>query len=175
MRISQSSASAAESSAAFNANAFCSCSHCSRDSAFHRASERNSTFQLLRDLIADKLRVCFRTLHFVDKNFYFLTAGDILQFFFELRDLLAALPDNYARARSMDSKHDSFGRAVERKLREARALQAVFYIRTNEVILFGLLREILIVVPTRVPRARYCESESDRVCLLSQMLTSFVN
>ena len=65
---------------------------------FMAAAERNSALELLRDLIADELRIRFGALHFVDKDLYFLAPRNILQFFFELRNFLSALSDHDARS-----------------------------------------------------------------------------
>src|SRR5688572_9261815 len=71
----------------------------------------------------------------------------------------------------MDGKYDALCRTVDHQLRNTSLFQTSFDIRTDEVILFELLCKVLIVVPTRIPWLRHRDSESYRMCLLSQSTT----
>src|SRR5947209_12977241 len=70
----------------------------------------------------------------------------------------------------MDRQDDSFGRAVDRQLRNTGAFQSALDIRADKIVFFELLRKILIVIPARIPGSRHGKSESYRICFLSQML-----
>ena len=68
----------------------------------------------------------------------------------------------------MDRQHDTFSGTVDREFRDSGTFQSSFDVGADQVILFELLREILIVIPTRIPWARDSKSESYRVSFLSQ-------
>src|SRR4026208_1447006 len=74
----------------------------------------------------------------------------------------------------MDREYQTLRRPVDRQLADAGALHTPLDIRTNEIILFELLCEVLIVVPARIPRARYCDTKANWMCFLSQSYADFL-
>ncbi len=68
--------------------------------------------KLLCDVLGNQVRIQLRPLDFIDEDLDFLGCN-VLQLFFQLRDLLAAPADDDTRTRGMDRDHCPLRRSVD--------------------------------------------------------------
>ena len=112
--------STTETAAYLNLNALCAELHCSADSLFKSAAERNSSFKLTCDILCYKLRIKVGLLDFydIDEN-VFVSTEFCFAYILELLDLSTALTDNHTGLSAVNVDADSLGISFDFDLRNA--------------------------------------------------------
>src|SRR4029453_14423635 len=131
----------------------------------HRATEGHPLLELQRDVLRHQLRVQLGVDHLLDVELDLLL-GAALDLVLELLHLGALAADDDARARGEDGDPRPVGRALDVDLRDARVVERRF---DEPADLHVLVQEVGVALgrePSRAPRPRGPEPESDRVGLL---------
>src|SRR5690554_6189043 len=110
---------AAEAAGDLDAHALGAHPHGRRDGLLHRTPERDTPFELLRDVLRHEARVQLGPLDLADVDLDVLVR-ELLQLFAELLDLGTAAPDHDARPARVQREDDALGRPLDHNAAEAR-------------------------------------------------------
>ena len=157
---------AADATADLNLDAFCAHTHRGCDGHLDGTAIRNAALELTCDVVGDDVGVNFRALHLEDVDLDVFTA-DLLQFLFDLVDLLAALADDDTGTGRVDGHRDDLEGALNHDLRQRSLCQTCVEVFAD----LGVFQNPggVVTVPVGVPTADNTYTIADRIGFLSHI------
>ena len=156
----------AEAACTHYLDAFSAHAHGGGNGHLRSAAERNAGFQLAGNAVGNQLRIQLGTLDLEDVDLNIL-AGDLLQLFFQLIDLLAAFTNHDTRAGRVHGNGDELQGTFDDYFRHASLGQTHGEILADFIVLNQLVSVLAAAVPIGVPSADDAETIAYRVCFLS--------
>src|SRR5262249_40105535 len=129
------------------------------DGSSHCATESDSLFELLSNLLRLKLRVQLRLMDFLNVHVHF-SPGAILDLLFELIDFSTLATDDNSRTRGVDDDLQLVGRALDINVRHSRACKATLQLLLEFQVFVQEIGIIAFGNPIRMPRSIEAQSKS---------------
>src|SRR5690606_36162457 len=140
--------------------------HRGLDGTLEGAAERDAALELLADVLGHELRVDLGLADLLDVQ-EDLGFGHLLDFALERFDARAALADDDAGARGEDVDLHLVRGALDRDLRDARAVELALEVAAQAKVLVEPLTVARGLEPLRVPGLDDLEAEANRMCFLA--------